>query len=318
MQRRGLMLLTGGLAAPRIAHAAWPVDRPIEIVIPAVAGADLDLMGRLVAHHLPLQLAGARCVVVNRPGAGGQVGFETLFNAPPDGHTIGAVNNTALHVLSIERRTRYQPEEFTPIANVVDDPGGFWVRPNSPLNTLADIQQAARGRPGEIGVGTAGIGSDDHMLILAFEAVAEITLLHVPYAATPPIQRDLLVGTLPIGAFNGSESLALLRSGRIRGIAQAGPDRWAATAAIPTFRESGFDVLGGSARGIAAPPGLPAEITLQFELAFADMLASPDFVREAEMQSLPLRPLIGDAYRRRMAADYAALQARWERRPWRE
>lgn len=319
MRRRHLMLLTAtGLAAPGIARAAWPNDRPIEVIIPFPPGGGVDQMGRMVAHHLPRHLPGARTAVINRPGAGGQIGFETLFNAAPDGYTIGAATNTAMHAIAIERRPRYRPDEFTLLANIVDDPGGFWVRPDSPFRTLSDLQQAARGRPGEIGVGTAGIGSDDHMLLLAFEAAAGVTLLHVPYAGTAPIQRDLLVGTLPVGAFNGSESLALLRDRRIRGLAQGGPERWAPTGSIPTFREAGFDVLGGSARGIAAPPGLHPEITLQFELAFTAMLADEVFLRDAEVQGFPMRPLVGRAYRQMMAADYAAIRALWQRRPWRE
>jgi len=317
MKRRSLLAIAG-VTVPRRARAAWPAERPIEIIIPFPPGGGVDQMGRLVGLHLPRHLPGARCVAVNRPGAGGQIGFETLFNAAADGYTIGAATNTAMHAIAIERRPRYRPDEFTLLANIVDDPGGFWVRPDSPFRTLDDIRLAARGRPGEIGVGTAGIGSDDHMLLLAFEAAAGVTLLHVPYAGTAPVQRDVLAGTLPIGGFNGSEALTLLRNGRIRGVAQGGAERWAPIDAIPTFREGGFEVLGGSARGIAAPPGLHPEVTLQFELAFTAMLASPDFLRDAEMLSLPMRPLVGRAYRQMMAEDYAALQRLWQRRPWRE
>ncbi|WP_431301858.1 Bug family tripartite tricarboxylate transporter substrate binding protein [Sediminicoccus sp. BL-A-41-H5] len=316
--RRRVLLAAGGLAIPGIARATWPQERPIEVIIPFPPGGGVDQMGRLVAHHLPRHLPGARMAVINRPGAGGQIGFEALFNAAPDGFTIGAATNTAMHAIAIERRPRYRPDEFTLIANVVDDPGAFWVTARSPWRTLDDLRMAARGRPGEIGVGTAGIGSDDHMLLLAFEAAAGVNLLHVPYAGTAPIQRDLLVGTLAIGAFNGSEALTLLRDGRIRGLAQGGPERWAPLGPVPTFREAGFDVLGGSSRGIAAPPGLHPEITLQFELAFSAMLADADFLRDAAQQGFPMRPLVGRAYRQMMAADYANLRALWQRRPWRE
>lgn len=317
-RRQTLLLSAAGLAVPHVARAAWPNDRPIEVIIPFPPGGGVDQMGRLVAHHLPRHLHGARMAVINRPGAGGQIGFETLFNAPADGYTIGAATNTAMHAIAIERRPRYRPDEFTLLANIVDDPGAFWVRADSPWRNLADLQQAARGRPGEIGVGTAGIGSDDHMLLLGFEAAAGVTLLHVPYTGTAPIQRDLLVGTLPIGSFNGSESLTLLRDGRIRGLAQGGPERWPPLGPIPTFRDAGFNVLGGSSRGIAAPPGLHPEITLQFELAFTAMLADAAFLRDAETQGFPMRPLVGAPYRRMMAADYAGLRALWQRRPWRE
>jgi len=317
MQRRSL-LLAAGLAAPAVAQGAWPTARPIEVIIPFPAGGGVDQMGRLISQHLPQHLPGARTLVTNRPGAGGQIGFEMLFNAAPDGYMIGVATNSAMHAIAIERRPRYRPDEFTLLANVVDDPGAFWVTARSPWRTLEDLRMAARGRPGEIGVGTAGVGSDDHMLLRAFEVAAGITLLHVPYGGTSPVQRALLAGTIPIGAFNGSDALNLLRDGRIRGLAQGGPNRWAPLGPIPTFREAGFDVLGGTSLGVVAPPGLHQEITVQYELAFTTMLADAEFLRDAAAQGFPVRPLVGRAYRQMMAADFAVLRTLWERRPWRE
>jgi tripartite-type tricarboxylate transporter receptor subunit TctC len=223
-----------------------------------------------------------------------------------------------MHAVAIERRPRYRPEDFTYIANVVDDPGGFWVRADSPWRSLADLQAAARAAPETIGVGTAGIGSDDHLLQLGFEQAAGVRLLHVPYNGTAPVVRDVLGGTLPVGSLNMSEGLPLLREGRLRCLGQGGPQRWAPTGQVPTFREQGFDVLGGSARGIAGPPGMPAEIVARLREAFREALADPAFVAEAERTGMPLRPLIGDEYKAMMQADYAALRALWQRRPWRE
>jgi tripartite-type tricarboxylate transporter receptor subunit TctC len=306
------------LAAPRIAHAAWPADRPIEVVVPFPPGGGVDVMARAITGYVQPRLAGSRFAVVNRPGAAGQLGFEATFNAAPDGYTIGAVTNTAMHAVAIERRPRYRPEDFTYIANVVDDPGGFWVRADSPWRSLADLQAAARARPESIGVGTAGIGSDDHLLQLGFEEAAGVRLLHIPYNGTAPVIRDMLGGSLPIGSLNMSEGLPLMREGRIRCLGQGGPQRWQPTGEVPTFREQGFDVLGGSARGIAGPPGMPAEIVQQLRDAFRAALADPAFIADAERAGMPLRPLVGDDYKAMMQEDYRALQGLWRRRPWRE
>jgi tripartite-type tricarboxylate transporter receptor subunit TctC len=308
----------GLLAAPRLAHAAWPADRPIEVVVPFPPGGGVDNMVRPIVHFVQPRLPGARFAIVNRAGAAGQLGFEAIFNAAPDGYTIGAITNTAMHAVAIERRPRYRPEDFTYIANVVDDPGGFWVRADSPWRTLADLQAAARRAPETIGVGTAGIGSDDHLLQLGFENAAGVRLLHVPYNGTAPVLRDMLGGTLPIGSLNMSEGLPLMREGRIRCLGQGGPQRWAPTGEVPTFREQGFDVLGGSARGIAGPPGMPAEIVAQLREAFRAALADPAMIADAERTGMPLRPLVGDEYKAMMQADYAALRALWARRPWRD
>ncbi|PZW43561.1 tripartite-type tricarboxylate transporter receptor subunit TctC [Humitalea rosea] len=308
-----------GLAAPRLARAAaWPADRTIEVIIPFPPGGGVDQMARPILVFVANYLPGARFAVINRPGAAGQLGFEANFNANPDGYTIGAVTNTAMNTVAIERNPRYRADQFSWIANVVDDPGGFWVRPDSALKSLADLKAAALRAPDTISVGTAGIGSDDHLLQLAFEQAAGVRLSHVPYAGTAPVLRDLLGGTLNIGSLNMSEGLPLMKDGRIRCLAQGGPERWAPAAEVPTFRDQGFDALGGSARGIAGPPGMPAEIVARLREAFAKALADPAYIALAAQQNIPLRPLIGDAYRDMMLADQAQLRALWAIRPWRE
>ena len=317
--RRGLLAAPLGLlATPALGQAAWPGARPIEVFVPFPAGGGVDTMVRGILAHVAPRLPGARFVVTNRPGAGGQMGFEANFNAAPDGYTLGAATNTAMNAISVERTPRYRPAEFTYIANVVDDPAAFWVHPDSAWKTLADLAAAARREPEAFGVGTAGVGSDDHILQLNFEAATGTRLLHIPYNGTGPTLRDLLGGRLPIGSFNMGEGLTLMREGRIRCLGQAGPERWAAAAEVPTFREQGLDVLGGSARGIAGPPGIPAPIRDALREAFRGALADPAFVAEAARLNLPLRPLIGDDYAAMMAADLANLRALWQRRPWKE
>jgi tripartite-type tricarboxylate transporter receptor subunit TctC len=321
--RRGLLaasLAVPSLATPWIAQAqpAWPHARPIEVFVPFPAGGGVDTMVRGILAQVAPRLPGARFVVTNRPGAGGQLGFEANFNAAPDGYTLGAATNTAMNAISIERTPRYRPAEFTYIANVVDDPAAFWVHPDSPWKDLKDLAAAAKRQPESFGVGTAGVGSDDHILQIAFENAADIRLIHIPYNGTAPTLRDLLGGRLPIGSFNMGEGLTLLREGRIRCIGQAGPQRWAEVPDVPTFREQGFDVVGGSARGIAGPPGIPAPIRDALRDAFRSALADPAFVAEAARLNLPLRPLIGEDYAAMMAADLASLRALWQRRPWKD
>ncbi|MFC7474197.1 tripartite tricarboxylate transporter substrate binding protein [Dankookia sp. GCM10030260] len=317
--RRGaLAALPALLAAPALAQAPWPAARAIEVFVPFPAGGGVDTMVRGILAQVAPRLPGARFVVTNRPGAGGQLGFEANFNAAPDGYTLGAATNTAMNAISVERTPRYRPAEFTYIANVVDDPAAFWVHPDSPWKDLADLAAAARAQPEAFGVGTAGVGSDDHILQLTFEEASGARLIHIPYNGTAPTLRDLLGGRLPIGSFNMGEGVTLLREGRIRCLGQAGPRRWEAAADIPTFREQGFDILGGSARGIAGPPGIPLPIRDALREAFRGALADPAFVAEAARLNLPLRPLIGEDYAAMMAADLDSLRRLWARRPWKD
>lgn len=307
------------LAAPRIALAAWPADRPIEVIVPYPPGGGVDTMARVVLPVVQSRLPGARFVVVNRAGAGGQLGWEAVFNAAPDGFTLAATSVPALVTYPMERTTRYRALDFTYIANVVDDPGGLFVAANSPLRTLSDLVAAAKARPGQISYGTTGIGSDDHLLVIALEdKMGMPAMTHVPFNGMAPLATALVGEHLQVGAFNMSESLALLRDGRIRSLGQAAATRWSGTPDVPTFKEQGIDLISGATRGIVAPPGLPAEIREKLEAAFRSALADTDFVREAERLGLPLAPRIGADYRNDVAALETQLRGLWQRRPWKE
>jgi tripartite-type tricarboxylate transporter receptor subunit TctC len=306
------------LARPALAQPAWPAQRPIEVIVPYPPAGGIDVMARLLTRHLPDLLSGANFVVTNRVGAGGQIGNEFIFNARPDGYTLGAVATLGFITKALERPTvRWKTEDFTYLANVVDDPGAFWVREDSPLRTIADLREAAAKKAEAVSVGTAaGTSSDDHLLLLAFEAAAGVKALHVPYNGTAIAVRDLLGGQLDVASYNVSEGLELFRQGRTRCIGQASEARWSAMAEVPTFREQGLDVLGGSARGFVAPPGLPPEITERLVSAFRTLLSNPAFLTEAERLNLPLRPLFGDAYKASVKVEEASARRLYERSPW--
>jgi tripartite-type tricarboxylate transporter receptor subunit TctC len=267
-----------------------------------------------VAKHLP----GARFVITNRPGAGGQIGFEAIFGSSPDGYTLGAMPTPALSTFPVERAVRYRALDFTFLANVVDDPNTIYVAADSLIRSPADVVRAAKERPGQMSYGTTGIGSDDHLFMLAFEELTGVPpMTHAPFAGTAPLLAQVLGGHVPLGVGNVSELVVMLREGRIRLLGQAAAQRWKRAAETPTFREQGLDVVAGSARGIVGPPNMPEAVRTRLEQAFAAALADPDFHRDAERATMPLRPLVGSAYRMMAAEVDTVVRARWERRPWR-
>jgi tripartite-type tricarboxylate transporter receptor subunit TctC len=315
----GAIAATGALALPRIAHAAWPADRPIEVIVPYPPGGGVDTMARVVLPAVQAKLPGARFVVVNRAGAGGQLGWEAAFAAAPDGYTLAATSVPALVTYPMERTVRYRPLDFTFIANVVDDPGGLFVRADSPLRTLADLVAAAKARPGALSYGSTGIGSDDHLLVIGLEDRAGMPpMTHVPFNGMAPLGTALVGGHIDIGAFNMSESLALLQAGRIRSLGQASLARWSGTPEVPTFAEQGQNLVSGATRGIVGPPGLPAEVARRLEDAFRAAMAEPAFVAETQRMGLPLAPRIGADFRSDVVGLERDLRGLWQRRPWRE
>lgn len=308
------------LASPAIARAqtGWPSERPIEVIVPFPPGGGMDIMARAIAPFLQQRLPGSRFVISNRGGAGGQIGNEATANAAPDGYTIGAVGMPGFVSIPIERSVRYRPENMTLLANVVDDPCALFVRSENAWRSLADMIAAARARPETVTYGTTGIGSDDHLTMLAFEGATGARFSHVPFTGMTQLFPQLLAGNIALGAMNVSEALPLVREGKLRGLGQAGARRWAQLPDIPTYREQGIDIVGSASRGFAAPGTLPAPIRERLEATFAAVLADPAFVQEAERLGMPLLPVVGPEYRALVLRTEAEYRALWQRRPWRD
>jgi len=316
MLNRRSLLATPALALPAQAQAPWPAARPTEVFVGFSAGGGVDVMARACAPFLANLLPGARFVIVNRPGAAGQLAIEAVANAAPDGFSIAATSLPGLASIPVERAVRYRPADLTYIANVVDDPCALFVRPESPLRTLADVIAQGRAQPETLTYGLTGIGSDDHLTMFRLEALTGARLTHVPFPGIGQMLPQVFSGQVAIAAMNVSEALPFVREGRLRGIAQAAAARWPGMAQLPTYHEQGADVIGSASRGFIAPVGLPAEITERLVGAFRTMLANPAFVAEAERLSMPLSPLFGADYRALALTMENELRAMWARRPW--
>jgi len=161
-------------------------------------------------------------------------------------------------------------------------------------------------------------GGGDYIAALLLEEKAGIRLNHIPFNGTSQILVPLLGGQLEVGAFNLSEALPLLRDRAIRAIALAAPERDAAAPDIPTYRESGVDLVFSAGRGLFAPPKLPEPIRTALEAALAAIFADPAWAEAAARAGLILHPLVGTAYREAALGGEAALRALWNRRPWKE
>jgi tripartite-type tricarboxylate transporter receptor subunit TctC len=323
-RRLGAAAAAAALATPRLAraqtHGPWPSpDRAVEVIVPVNPGGPLDGMVRLVMPLVAERVPGLRAVVTNRPGAGGQIGLEATFNAAPDGHTLGATSMPSQMAIPVERPARFRAMEFTFLANVVEDPNAFYVAADSPFRSVADLVARARAAPGTVSCGTTGIGSDDHLFLIAFESAARVPpLVHVPFNGNAVLFPQLLGGHLDLAAVNISDAIPLKREGKVRALAVAATGRSRTAPDVPTMRELGLDVTGSASRGILGPPGLPRSVVERLEEAFRGALVDPRFVAEAERQFMPLRPLIGAEYRRMAQGVEDMVRALWRERPWRD
>ncbi|PZW39279.1 tripartite-type tricarboxylate transporter receptor subunit TctC [Humitalea rosea] len=318
----GIGTTLGGpiLAAPHVARAqtGWPSERPIQVIVPFPPGGGTDVNIRAMTSHFQRHLPGSNFVVINRPGAGAEIGYTAAFQAPPDGYTIGTIITPSLQTITIERTPRYTLMDFAYLATIVEDPSGFHVSPNSPIRTVADLVAAAKANPGAIAVGTAGVGSDDHLLMIGLERAAGIKLNHIPFAGQAPTVIALIGEHIQVASMNMGESVALIRENRVRPLASAGAARFAMTPDVPTFREAGYPLDTRVVRSLVAPGGTPREIQRRLEEVIANTMRDPLWIAEAERLFVPLHYLNAEQTRDLVLREAEALRDVWQHGPWRD
>lgn len=313
------ILTAVGLLVGTSAQAVYP-ERSITMIVAYAPGGGTDLTARLIAPFIEKHLGnGVKIAVMNRPGAGGQIGFTALADAAPDGYTIGFINTPNVISIPIERSASYTWQSFDLLGNVVDDPGGFSVHEADGIKTLADLAAFAKANPEAVTVGTTGVGSDDHLSMLVFQKIAGVRMTHIPYPGSGAVRTALLGRHITVGAINVGEAMQFVKGGApFRNLGQMSEKRSDVAPDVPTFREQGFDMAFASLRGIAAPKGLPPEVRERLVSAVAKAVADPEFHAKAKEIFAPMRFLAPENYAATLKQMEQDLRALWKERPWSE
>jgi tripartite-type tricarboxylate transporter receptor subunit TctC len=260
----------------------WPM-RPITIVVPFPPGP-FDVVSRLVGSKMSEGL-GQPIVIDNRAGANGTIGSSLVARAAPDGHTIlSATIGTHVTAVHLVKNLPYDPvRDFTPIVASVEPVTCLVVNGALGVNSVRDLIDLARRRPGELGYGTSGVGSVFHLLGELFNQTAGVKLQHVPYRGVGPAMQDVIGGHIPIVFTSVSTALPNLKDGRIKILAVLEPTRYSRmldipsiAEALPAFRKpsSWFGYLG--------PPGMPPEIVARLNREIVKGLNAPDVLPKLE------------------------------------
>lgn len=312
-------LLATAFALPSAAQPAAPYpSKPIELIVAYGPGGGTDLVARLLARHLEKQLEGS-VVILNRPGAGGGIGFGELARAKPDGYTIGFINTPNVLTIPIERKSSFHWSQYDLLGNLVDDPGGFAIHNTNNITSLAGLAAYSKANPGAVTVGTTGTGSDDHLAMLLFERATGTKLMHVPYKGAGEVRAAATGQQIVIGAINIGEVLAYQKGGTpIRLLGQMSAERSSLAPQVPTFKEQGIAIELASLRGLAAPKGLPEAIRKKLVDAIATIAADPAFKQQAEAMYAPLRYLGPAAYAAELEATEANFRKLWAEMPWQD
>ncbi len=304
------------LVAAGPASAEFP-EKPIEIVVPFNGGGGTDTMARIFAEYLAKQLDNP-VVVVNRPGAGGEVGMTEVAQSDPDGYKLIVINTPNVLTIPTERDARFTYESFDLLGTIAEDPGTLSVRADDEIETIADLVAAAEAAPGEVTYGTSGVGSAGHIAGLLFSQAADAELLNVPYTGSSAVRTALLNGDVRVATANLGEALNFADGNPWRILGVMASERVAGQPDLPTFAEAGYPIQAGSLRGLGVAAGTPADVLETLREGVAAVMADDAFLAASAKANVPVRYLDADEHAAALAALDTNIKALWAATPWRE
>src|SRR3954470_20906234 len=275
------LLAAFAVAASGPACAAWPEDKPIEVVIGFAPGGGTDVMARKLLPFVEKRLQGkARVVGLKKPGARGGIAFTQIARAAPDAYAIGVVNVPGYNFLPMTRKTQYTTDEIRLVARIVEDPNVMVVPADSRFKNLPDVIAALRSKPGSVTFGHNGAGTNGHLAIRMLAAAAKVEPNEISYRGTAAQRTDLLGGHLQVGMVSLSEIPELhgTNKGPLRVIAILSKQRFASLPDVPTAGEVGLPVTSTAERGFAVPKSVPDDIVKKLEAGIAEGLRNPEYL----------------------------------------
>jgi tripartite-type tricarboxylate transporter receptor subunit TctC len=293
-RRQFLHLVAGAAALPVVSRIAWAQpypSRPVRIIVPFAPGGTFDIMARLMGQWLSERL-GQPFVIENRPGAGGNIGTESVVRAPADGYVLLLVGTAnAISATLYEKLNFNFIGDIVPVAGIARVPEVMVVNPSLPATTVRELIADAKANPGKLTMASGGIGTLSHVEGELFKMMIGVNLVHVPYRGLGPALTDLLGGQVQVMFASLSASIDYVRAGKLRALAVTTATRADALPDVPTVAEfvPGYEASGWF--GIGAPRGTPAEVIDKLNKEINASLADPKL--QARLDDLGGTPLVG-------------------------
>lgn len=243
------------------AAAEYP-DKPVRLMVPYNPGGATDFQARIVTMRAQIHL-GQPIVVINKPGAGGMVGWNWIVtSAKRNGYDIFSYNLPHFVAQSIvfPKKAKYDIRKFEPIGNWGSDPAILVVPKDSPFDTAKDLIEFAKRNPGKVTCSGAGLYVGHHIALLQLNKACGTEIKYIPHTGGVPALLAVISGEVKAGFNNTSD--AFRSKERLKLLAVADMRRNPFVPDVPTFKELGYDVddTSNNMRGIAAPQGTPPEI----------------------------------------------------------
>ncbi len=263
------------MLVPQGASAIDYPTRAVRVVVGFPAGGSADIVARIVAQALT-ERTGQSFYVDNKPGAGSNLGTESVVRSDPDGYTLmaesvsNAINPTLYKKLSYD-----QQKDLVPVASIDVAPNVMDINLDVPAKTVPEFIAYAKANPGKITMGSGGIGSSPHVAGELFKMMTGVDMLHVPYRGVAPATTDLLGGRIQVLFDTLPAAIANIRAGKIRALAVTSKKRSEALPDLPAINEFVPGYEADSFHGISVPKGTPRDIVIKLNADINAVLADP-------------------------------------------
>lgn len=264
------------ISLPARAQDGYP-KAPVKLVVPAAPGGPTDVMARMIQPGLSARL-GQPVLIINRAGAGGNIGVVQAGKSPPDGYTVLIASTGFVVNVSLYREPGYDAfKDFLPITELGSSPNVFLVHPSSSIRTIADLLAFAKADKNKLNVINPGQGSTPHLTVELLQLKTGVGMENIFYNGAGPAIQAILAQTTPVAITALPPAHPHIKSGALRAIAITGATRWPDLPDVPTMLESGFpDLVSETFQGMYVPAGTPKEIVDRVARDTLAVLKDPD------------------------------------------
>lgn len=290
LARRSFVI--SSLLMPLVTWADAYPSKPIEWVVPYVAGGGTDVVARVLSEPMGKAL-GQSIIVVNKPGAATNIGADAVARAKPDGYTIltGDTGTLAANPYLYKKLSYSAEKDFAPVGLLVRFPMLLVVNSQLPVNNYAEFVEWAKQQAKGVSYGTPGAGSPHHLAIELLRLQSGLNFVHIPYRGSAPAVQDVVAGQRPFMFVDTAAGIQHVQGGKIRAIAVASPARLPTLPDVPTLDEQGLKGFEAYAwQGIVAPAATPKERVAKLSDALQSALKQADIVAKLEGMALEVTP----------------------------
>lgn len=296
----GMATLSFGAAAQT---ANYPTH-PVRIVVPFSPGGMADIIARTLADKLKVVL-GQTVIIDNKAGAGTAIGTALVAKAPADGYTLLLTSNSSFNNLHLTKNAQYKFSDFVAVAPVSTALTVMFVKPSTPVYSLADFIALAKKNPGAITYSSYGKGTTPHLMASMLEQAAGIKLIQVPYGGVAPAVQAVIAGDVVMGYDTVFTSPARIKAGLMRPILVMNSVRATALPDVPSSTEAGYpDIHIPTWVGIMAPAATPPAIVQRLNEAVAQVQKDPEFQARLAASGTDPLPLSRDAFAKLVSEQY--------------